>query len=49
MDWDEILSDISSSDRRLTVSEAVELYTNAPIHSLEAAHRKRVSMNGIRK
>lgn len=50
MDWSEILSDISSSDRRLTVSEAVELYTNAPIHSLrEAAHRKRVSMNGSKE
>ncbi len=47
MNWSEILSELASNDRRITVGEAVELYRNAPLHALrKSAHQKRLLING---
>ena len=47
MNWSEILSELASNDRRITVGEAVEIYRNAPLHALrKSAHQKRLLING---
>ena len=47
MDWNRILAELESTDRRISTDEAVELYRNAPLHALrKSAHQRRLRING---
>jgi len=50
MDWQDILANQLAGRSRLTISEAVILYRDAPLHELRsAANSRRVEMNGNRE